>query len=481
MTSSAGERPFALRLAGSLRDPSGYVFERDGAIYRAVDEECAAVIHQLEEGGLLGALVAERRVVASEFVPDADAVALSADHSGYHRFLRHERLATISFPYEWSVSMLADAGLLTLDLQLRLLEHGLALKDGTAYNVQFEAGRPVFIDFASFERAPRLDAWFALGQFHRMFTFPLLLVRHRGWDLRSYFLGAPDGRGEREMVRAWGPVARWHPRLLLDVTLPALMAGRQPAARGGNGNGGDAKPPAAAGRAADATGQQVNLRRIRRKVARLAEGYRPAGVWAEYRPSVSYSGAEGRKRDIVARMLGTARPERVLDVGCNTGDYSYLAAGMGASVVAVDGDHDAVEMLYRRLRAEPAAIVPLVVDVANPSPAIGYRNSERTRFADRVRADCVLALAVMHHLVVSAGLTLAAVRDLLWELTSDHLIFEAVPRGDHMFQRLMAVRRELGEPVTVERCRMLFLERFEVVGEEPVEGTERVLLHLRRR
>ena len=156
---TAGERPFALRIAGSLRDPSGYVFEREGAVYRAVDEDCAGVIRQLEESGLLGALVADRSVVATSFVPDAEATALSADHSGYHRFLRHERLDTISFPYEWSASMLADAALLTLDVQLRLIEQGCALKDGTAYNVQFDAGRPVFIDLASFERPPRLDAW----------------------------------------------------------------------------------------------------------------------------------------------------------------------------------------------------------------------------------------------------------------------------------------------------------------------------------
>jgi SAM-dependent methyltransferase len=469
---AAGERPAAGRAGGSIRDPSGYVFEREGLVYRAVDAESAGVLRELEERGLLSALVADGIVVPTSFVSGADAAALAADHPGYHDFLAHQRLDPISYPYEWSVSMLADAGLLTLDLQLRLLEHGFALKDGTAYNVQFRDGRPVFIDLASIERAPRLDAWFALGQFHRMFTFPLLLVRHRGWDLRSYFLAAPDGRSEQQVAGAWGPVARWHPRLLLDVTLPALLSGRsRPAKR--------AEPPAKP--AADAAAQKLNLARVRRKVSRLAAGYEPAGVWATYRPSESYSGGEGVKHEIVGRLLADIRPERVLDVGCNTGDYSDLAAAHGASVIAVDGDHDAVEALYRRLRSKPAAIVPLVVDVANPSPAIGFQNRERSRFNDRVRADCVLALAVMHHLVVSAGLRLAAVRDLLLELTSDHLVLEVVPRTDHMFERLMAVRRELTEEVSAERCREVFRERFELVSEEPIEGTERSLLHLRRR
>src|SRR5262249_16453451 len=125
--------------------------------------------------------------------------------------------------YEWSVSMLADAALLTLELQRELLAAGLSLKDATAYNVQFRGSHPVFLDLASVERPARLDVWFALGQFAQMFTFPLLLFRHYGWDFRSYFLGSIGGRDVSQVARSLGRLGRWRPRALLDVGLPGLF------------------------------------------------------------------------------------------------------------------------------------------------------------------------------------------------------------------------------------------------------------------
>ena len=185
--------------------------------------------------------------------------------------------------------MLADAGALTLDLQLRLLQSGFALKDASAYNVQFVAGRPQWIDLGSIERPPRPDLWYALGQFSQMFTFPLLLCRRAGWDLRSYFLANIGGLD----VRAWRRVRNAGPLAAVAA------AGRRPA--------GAADPPGPAGGGhaglgprrrrfprGNSAGQIVNLKRLRRKIARLAAGYRPRGEWSRYEENCSYS--EPRER-----------------------------------------------------------------------------------------------------------------------------------------------------------------------------------------
>src|SRR5205085_1033337 len=154
----------------------------------------------------------------------------------------------------------------------------------------------------------------------------------------------------------------------------------------------------------------VNLTRIRGKIQKLAAGYRPAGVWADYTRSCTYdTESEQAKKALVKRFLEIAQPAHVLDVGCNTGDYSFPAAETGARVTAVDGDHDAVEILYRRLKQKPARITPMVGQVANPSPGIGYMNTERSPFLERAKSDCVMALALIHHLLVSANLSLAAI------------------------------------------------------------------------
>lgn len=460
------------RVAGSFRDPSGYVFTRQGRVYRAIDAGCHQLLRGLADAGVLPRLLADGLLVGTRFVEDAE---LAAEHPGFEHFLEHDRIAPLTYPYEWSVSMLADAALHTLAVQERLLEAGCALKDASAYNIQFVAGRPTFIDVASVERPARLDVWFALGQFAQMFTYPLLLFAHYGWDFRSYFLGSLNGRDVEQVARSLGRLGRWRPRGLLDVGLPLLLH-RRANASPGNEREVLEKPNKNTGP------QLVNLRRLRAKLGKLAARYKPQGAWADYTATCTYDdAAEKAKKALVQEYLGLVRPARVLDVGCNTGDYSYLAAGAGASVLAADADHDAVEILYRRLKARPASVTPMVVDLSNPSPAVGYRNEERASFLDRLDVNCVLALALLHHLHVSGNLPLAAVRDLFFDMTGDALVLEFVPPADPMFQKLMKFRVDLYGGLTLDACRAVFAERFAVVREDAIPHSPRTLLLLRKR
>ena len=464
------------RFTASFRDPSGYVFAREGRIFRAVDDACHHALRELATAGKLETLIRDHQVVATSFITDPDLHAtLAAEHPGAAHFLEHERLTHITFPYEWSVSMLADAAVLTLDLQLALLDGGFALKDATAYNIQFRDGRPVFIDLGSIERPRRLDVWFALGQFQRHFLFPLLLARHRGWDLRSYFLANLDGLGPAQVAQNFTGLSRWSPGLLMDLTLPLLLEGK---ARTSGKSWEQAKEQTGGNPSA----QIVNLKRLRGKVAALASGYRTAGAWHDYTATCTYDDqAEAAKKKLIAAFIAERKPATVLDIGCNTGDYSYLAAESGATVIAADADHDAVELLYRRLRAKPAKITPMVVNAANPSPAIGYMNTERASFLDRAPSDCVFALAVIHHLLVSANLGLTEIRDLLHTLSLRFLVLEFVPTGDVQFQRLIKFRENLFSGITLDACLAVFGEKFDLIAQEPVAGTERTLLFLGRR
>ena len=175
------------------------------------------------------------------------------------------------------------------------------------------------------------------------------------------------------------------------------------------------------------------------------------------------------------------RPARVLDLGCNTGQYSLLAARLGAEVLAIDAAHDAVEILYRRLRSSPANILPMVVDLANPSPAIGYMNRERSAWVDRAQCDCVLALALLHHLLVAGNLPPGHVCDMLFALSRRDVVVEHIPPDDAMFRRLLAFRVDRFAGMTLAACREAFWRRFELLSEEPIPGTGRTLLFLRKK
>ncbi len=473
MPTQLTEQP--VRNAASFRDPSGFVFELDGRIFRALDDASHAIIRELRETGLLAQLVDQRIVVPTWFVEDSET--LIAMHSAYPEaggFVEHERIDPITYPYEWSPAMLADAGILTLDLQRRLLEHGFSLKDATAYNVQFVNGRPIFIDLASVERPRRLDVWVGLGQFNRMFTLPLLLNRRKGESLRSYFLADLDGRSVAKVWRSFGQLERLSPALWLDVTFPRWL--ERGAERRGTAAGRPLKP-----KDTRPDAQLVNLKRLRSKLRRLANARSAPGVWADYTSTCSYdSRATEAKRDAIAAFLGEFKPATVLDIGCNTGDYAMLAAEMGAKVIAVDGDPDCVDSLYQRSREAGVHVDALCVDLANPSPAIGFRNCERTRFLDRIGADCVLALALIHHLRVSANLPLTAIRDLLADMTGRYLVLEFVPQHDPMFRRLTTFRTESFGDWNLPNCIQVFADGFSLVRSVSVTGSGRTLLFWKR-
>ena len=463
------------RDGGSFRDPSGYVFHRDGAVYRALTERAYEDVVALTASGLLQRLQQERLIVPTRYVDSPDlAAALACENPGYAHFLHHDRISPITYPYEWTASMVADAALHTLRLQQRLVTEGWSLKDATAYNIQFAGGRPVFIDTTSIEQPARLDVWYALGQFTQLFLFPLLLFRYHGWDFRSYYLGRLGGREIADVSRSLSFLERWSPRALLDVTLPLMFHGSDTVA--------PKAEVAMRRRSANPQAQLMNLRRLERKIRRLIAGYRPRGPWAEYTGTCNYSNdAEDAKKRLVGEMLDVARPGVVLDVGCNTGDYSFLAAAKGASVIAVDADHDAVDILYRRLREHPASIAPMVMNLSEPSPAIGFMNGERQSFTDRVAPDCVVALALLHHLSVSGNLSLPAVSALFHSLTRRFLILEHVPPTDSMFQKLVRLRTDRHEDLTLDACRAAFSVAFTVVREAAVPGSQRTLLLLEKR
>ena len=469
------------RIPGSFRDPRGYVFQHQGRIFRALDRAAAELLQNLETKGHLAQWAQKGLIVGTRIVADpALRRELSAVQPGFASFAEHDRIEPITYPYEWSTSMLADAGRLTLRFQGELLKLGLSLKDATAYNIQFVNGRPLFIDLTSIEPPARLDLWFALGQFNRMFLYPLLLVKHAGWDLRSYFLSNLDGRSTLQVGQAFPFRKRWSPSLIFDIGLPFALEKRVKA-----GKASAPRIPAAA-HSGEPIGkplaQEMTLRRLDKKIAALAESIAPNTVWGDYTQICSYDeAAEASKKALVRDFLLQAQATEILDIGCNSGDYSRIAAECGARVLATDFDIGAVDQLYRRLRQEPASITPMVVDIANPPPGIGYMNSERPSFLDRAKPDGVLALAVIHHLLVGANLPMAAIRDLFAALTQKHLVLEFVPTDDVMFRKLIEFRVNLFDSFTLDHCLAVFSEKFNLVRKETIQNSPRTLLLFEKR
>lgn len=476
---------------GSFRDPSGFVFYHEGTVYRGIDDRTFAVMQKLRDDGLLRELAENGMIVKTGLVPSGGDIEhrLREVSGTYGRFLTHETVPFVSYPYEWSVSMLADAGILHLDLQTRLLEHGYSLKDATAFNVAFIGPQPVFIDIPSIEIPRRLDLWVAYGQFCRMFVFPILLHYYRGLGIRECFLGLLEGPGVSEARRMLGFWKSLRPAAFVDVFLQDLLHGaaekRLDKTCRTDLRDGSAAQPSVTEKSVpegDSRVQALNLKRLRNKLTRITRRRAARSSWSGYEQTHSYdTTAEGEKEEFVRAMLTTVRPRRVLDLGCNTGRYARLAAKTGAAVTALDSDHDCIDLLYSRVRDKQINILPLNIDITDPSPARGFRHCERMCFEDRCTFDMVMALALVHHLLVSARIPLPDLRDMFYALTREWLIVEFIAVRDPMFQKLLALRENYYQDLNPEMFESVFGDVFEIVQRHDIMDGRRTLYLVKKK
>ncbi|HVM29460.1 MAG TPA: hypothetical protein VM305_01630 [Candidatus Limnocylindrales bacterium] len=451
----------------SFRDPSGVVYRRDGTLFRQISEAYAPNWELLLSSGLHADLVGRGWLLPHEEA----AIDQRLDESAW-RVIRPLELDFISYPYEWTFGQLRDAALLTLSVQSRAMAAGMMLKDASAYNIQFHEGRPVLIDALSFERADEDAPWIAYRQFCQHFLAPLALMALRdvrcGLMLRDFIDGIP-----LDMAAGLLP-ATSRLRFGLATHLHLHSRAQRTSTR-----------PAAADRAAQVKLSRGRLEALLDSLRSAVEGLRwePTGTeWAEYGETTSYSQAAAEsKARLVRQMLDRTDGDWVWDLGANTGYFSRLAADMGRRVVAVDGDAGAAERHYRYLReTDGTSVLPLVIDLANPSPALGWAHRERRSLVERANADVLVALALVHHLAIGNNVTLPLVSRFFAQLGRAAIV-EFVPKSDPRVARMLATRADVFPNYSIDGFREAFSADWELVDEQPIEDSERTLFLFRRR
>ncbi|RJX30529.1 MAG: SAM-dependent methyltransferase [Desulfarculus sp.] len=452
------------RLGASFRDPAGFVFARGGTVYRQVNQAGAADYDLLLSSGLYQELAQAGLLIPHEEAPLALALA-----PGAYKVIQPQAVPFVSYPYEWCFGQLKDAALATLEVQRRALARGLCLKDASAFNLQFLEGRPRFIDTLSFERYQEGRPWVAYQQFCRHFLAPLALMALRDWRLgrlsRLHLEGLPLDLAQALLPRR----ALLRPGLLMHIGLHAKSQARF------GGRKVEVKDKAFSGRAM--LGLVESLRGAVRGLS-----WRPQGTqWAAYYEDTNYSErAAQHKAELVRDMLAQAAPQTVWDLGGNTGRYSRVAAEQAGLVVSFDLDMAAVEQNYRRCQQDgERRILPLVMDLNNPSPALGWDLAERDSLAARGPADAALALALVHHLAIGNNLPYGRIAELLARLAR-WLVVEYIPPDDSQAQRLLANREAAGlHDLGPEAFAAAFGRCFQVVQTRPLAESGRLLYLMR--
>ena len=449
----------------SFRDPSGFVFWQDGSLYRQINTIYKDDYDRLMESGLHKALVEKGLVIPHEEV----ALQSAAPQLAY-KVIRPEQIPFVSYPYEWSFSQLKDAALTTLGVQKTALEFGMSLKDCSVYNVQFTKGKPVFIDTLSFENYREGRPWVAYRQFCQHFLAPLALMSQRdirlGQLFRSHLDGIPLDLASKLLPRR----TRFSFSLLSHIHLHARTQTRY------------------ADRQIDVKRPKLSRLGFVGIIDSLESGVKglkwsPGGTeWGDYYQDTNYSAeAFQHKKQVVAEFLEAIRPGSVWDLGANTGIFSRIASDKGIRTISFDIDPAAVEKNYLECRRRnETSILPLLSDLTNPSPGIGWQNKERMSLAERGPADAALALALIHHLAISNNTPFAKIAEFFASLC-DSLIVEFVPKSDSQVQRLLATREDIFVNYTQQAFETEFAGRFVLERSQPITGSERILYLMRRR
>jgi SAM-dependent methyltransferase len=452
----------------TFRDPAGSVEVRPDGAYRTIHAPFDKEILAFLALPLAAELVAEGRLVASEVVSSTSDETL---------VLRHPRISFQSYPWEWAPGMWLAAAELTLDLCSELVSQGWLLKDATPLNVLFQGTQPIFVDVLSMERMdPHRAIWLAYGQFVRTFLLPMLAYSRLGWPLQGA-LTRRDGYEPEDIYSSLSLFARLQQPALSAVTLPSLLANNKKM-QAGSLTGRPVKDPELAKHILLKT-----LRGLESQMRKVTPAHR-SSTWSDYAETATHYSDEdhARKRRFVNEALATAQPRRVLDVGCNTGVYSNLAADAGAEVVSIDTDLQAVDRLCASLKDSGKNILPLCVDLAHPTPAAGWENREYASFLSRSTGhfDTVMMLAVLHHLLLRNQIPMDRIATLCSNLTTQHLIVEWVPPTDPKFQELLRGRDAIYTHVTEAAFRDAFAPYFMTVDELTLANS-RTMFHLRKR
>lgn len=458
-------------VSGSFRDPSGAILKRNGSLYRRINLTYRENYNFLINSGLYQSLVEDLLLIPHQ------EMKKDQKSNGYFKLIKPEMIPFVSYPYEWSFSQLKHAALITLQIQKRAIEFGMSLRDSSAYNIQFWKGKPILIDTLSFEKYKEGQPWKGYRQFCQHFLAPLALMSYKDLRLnklnRVYIDGIP-----LDLTSSLLPLSTYlNFSLLTHIHLHARSQNRYAA-----------YSEEAMRRVFLQT--QLNPPRVNKlsllglidsleSVTRSLNYKLRRSQWEDYYSDTNYSkvGFE-QKRWAVKKFLKIAKPKTVWDLGANTGLFSRIASKLGILVISIDSDPETVERNYLRCVEEREEnILPLIIDLVNPSPGIGWENKERMSLETRGPADMVFALALIHHLAISNNLPFAKVASFFRSICK-FLIIEFIPKSDSNVKRLLLFRKDIFPNYTQENFVQEFKEYFTIRSLVKIKQSQRVIFFM---
>jgi ribosomal protein L11 methylase PrmA len=450
-------------LPSSYRDNDGFVFKQEDKYYRLIKPSYFLHYDILMNSGLYKALTDTGRLLKHE---EIDAASLQIKENC--KLILPKQIPFISYPYEWSFDMWRDAAIVTLKIALQALEHGMILKDATPFNIQFHTGRPVFIDTLSFEKYKEGTSWIAYHQFCECFLGPLLLMHYGHRDMGKLFLVYPNGI-PLDVVKSVLPFkSKFNVHVYLHIWLQAKMANKSKAEEIAKNEFPKQK-------------LVTLLKGLTSFVSSLSQK-QTKSTWGDYYTETILGNQYlDAKKIIVEKFIESISFKNVIDLGANDGYFSLLLKDKAEHIIATDFDSNCINELYRKIRKDKIRnIVPLVSSLNTPSPSIGWNNEERNSLTQRLHADVVLALALVHHLAIGVNIPLHYIAKWLCEMGS-YLIIELVPKSDEKVKQLLQNREDIFVDYNLVSFKNIFSEYYIILNEVQIGITDRILFLMQKK
>lgn len=449
------------RHPASFRDPSGFIFESDGKYYRQINKSFAENYDLLISSGLYNTLTRPKYLLPHTEIQQC----ISGAEDCYITILP-EQLSFTSYPYEWCFEQLKDAALLTLEIVKIAVEHEMILKDATPFNIQFHNGKPVFIDTLSFEKYDASLPWIAYRQFCELFLFPLWLSHYHKINFQQILTIYPDGISAEIAAKLLPAKSRLSTSIWMHLLLQNLV-----------------KKQSAGNKTSYSFSKKKLLDLITHLVSTIKKlDHTSKTTWTNYyNEGIDEPAYLDEKKKIINQLLTHVTGKKICDLGANDGVFSFLSAKKGLDVIATDSDEQCINNLYKKIRNDQITnIVPLCIDITNPSAATGFANKERASINERLKADTLMALALIHHLAIGKNIPLQMLAAWFCEL-APQLIVEFIPKEDKKTQMLLQHKKDIFPNYTKENFENIFQQYFTIVSLNRVGNTNRFIYLMKKK
>ena len=451
---------------GSFRDPSNRIFESEGKIYRAIFNSGKSDYINIQQSGIIQKLINKKYLIDTDELDRRNKLYSHEELKNVYIILNHKKIPFISYPYEWCFEQLKKAAIFHLDLQLYLLENNFNLKDSSAFNIQFIGGEPIFIDFFSLQKYNDGDYWIGYKQFCENFLNPLYLsfkknvqfnhiIRSNLEGISSTTLNNLLSFKDKLSLNVFSHIvlqSRYEKKVLLDEKSSIKKFKKLKKLPKKN---------------------LISMITIIKNWIKKFNIQNKKSTWSDYSVINTYKDFEKKKKiDIVKKFTNKIKPNLLVDLGCNTGDYSIAALENGANY-AVGFDFD-IESLNKSYDRSPN-FLPLWFDAANPSPDQGFMQKERDGFERRVKSDALISLAFIHHLVIAKNISVQMFVEWISKISQFGLL-EFVPKNDETIQKMLISKRDIYKDYNIDNLIKYLEYDFKIVSIDQVSESGRKII-----